>query len=273
MRAKKKGEPLLSFLQKELDLSGKAIKRALEQGACRVNGKIERFASIRLNKGDVIAFDSNKIPSSSKTFSLPILLEDNAFLICNKPTGLVSDAKAFSALLKQKVFLVHRLDKETSGVIVVAKTQMMQKTLEVLFRKREVTKTYFAIVKGRVRKPEGLIENHLVKKKTYQGQSVWGSQEKGLLAVTKWKCLKKEKDTSLLQCQPQTGRTHQLRVHLSEMGHPILGDLLYGRHVMFPARVNRLFLHAYRISFIHPKTKKRAQATAPIPQAFKEYSQ
>ena len=271
MKVKEGGQTLLAFLQRELDLSGKAIKRGLERGACRLNGVIERFASTRVKKGDLVTFDPKK--TELRAFSLPILYEDSELLICNKPPGCLSDAKVFRSFLDRPVFLVHRLDKETSGAIILAKNQKIQQSLESLFRKREVVKIYLALVKGRMRKQEGVIENHLAKKKVYQGQSVWGSRVKGFIAITHWKCLEKGKNFSFLQCQPKTGRTHQLRVHLSEMGHPILGDLLYGRHVSFPSHVDRLFLHAYRIIFIHPKTGKKVQATAPIPKEFKRFLQ
>lgn len=249
---------LQAFLRKQTDLSGKAIKRALEQGACRVNGVIERFANTPLQKGDKVSF---KLPSENPQESMEILYEDSELVIYNKPSGMTTQGK----------YLVHRLDKGTSGVLLVAKNGPIQKKLEDLFKKREIKKTYIALVKGSLRKEQGMIENKLGKVGEFQGQTLYGSHPQGLTATTHWKCLQKGKGVSLVELVPHTGRTHQLRVHLREMGHPILGDLQYGREVVFPEEVHRLCLHAYRLSFLHPKTGKRIQATAPVPLLFKGF--
>lgn len=262
------GKKAQTLIQEHVDHSKSAIKKAIDQGALRINGMTERFASAVLQKGDRVTFDLNKIGKKA-SFSLPILYEDESLLFCNKPSGLVTHAQTFQKLLGFCVFLVHRLDKDTSGVLVLAKTKKMQGELERLFKKREVQKTYVALVKGAMRQEKGTIDNHLEKKALYQGQSIWGAGRRGLRAVTHWRCLKKGKGCSLVECQPETGRTHQIRVHFSEMGHPILGDHQYGRKVHFPKAIDRLCLHAYRLRFSHPQTGKKIQATAPIPTLFK----
>ena len=264
------GKSILTFLKEKMNLPGQTLKRAIDQGALRLNGAIERFSSAKLAKGDLLTFDPSKV-QEKKDFTLPILQEDDGYLLCSKPSGLVSDQEVFKKLLKRQVYLVHRLDKDTSGVILVATTQKMQKKLEALFKKREVRKVYMALVKGSMRRKSGTIDNRLMKKTTYQGQAIWGStsSSKGLRAITHWKCIQKGKGRELVQCEPETGRTHQLRVHLSEMGHPILGDVHYGREVKFPAEIDRLCLHAYRLIFYHPDTGKKVQATAPLPKLFK----
>ena len=252
----KREQTLLAFLKTQTDLSGKALKRALENGGCRVNGTIERFASTMLSKGDKVSF--HLLPDL--LLKEPTLLyEDPDLFIYNKPSGAVTKGQ----------YLVHRLDKGTSGVLLIARHSSMQKKLEALFKKREIKKTYIALIKGHLRQEQGCIANKLAKKGSFQGQSIWGASSRGQEAVTHWKCLKKGKGCSLVELVPQTGRTHQLRVHLSEMGHPILGDLQYGREVTFPQEVNRLCLHAYRLSFLHPQTRKRVQITAPVPELFK----
>ncbi len=262
---------LLAFLRKELEVSGKKLKSALEGGACRVNGVIERFAGTVLQKGDTVSFDHTLLTKPSTPQSLPILYQDQDLMICNKPAGVVSDRRALMRLVDEELFLVHRLDKETSGALLLAKNQRMQKEIEARFRKREVTKIYFALCSGKVKEAEGTIKNMLEKKREYQGQSIWGRGKNGLLATTHWKRVKQGKKTTLLQCQPVTGRTHQIRVHLSEMGHPILGDLLYGRNVPFPEGLHRLLLHAYQIVFTHPKTGETMTQTAPIPKEFSHF--
>ncbi|WP_420420938.1 RluA family pseudouridine synthase [Simkania sp.] len=268
--ARDSGKTILSFLKEKLELSGQVLKRAVDQGAVRLNGVVERFSSVKLEKGDFLELNRSKLKEKQE-FTLPILLEEEGFLICSKPSGLVTDPEVFKKLLGRSVFLVHRLDKDTSGVILVATNQKMQKKLEALFKKREVRKVYVALVKGVIRQESGTIDNRLMKKKTYQGQAIWGSTKnpKGLRAITHWKCVGKGKGRSLVQCEPETGRTHQLRVHFSEMGHTILGDHHYGREAKFPAEIDRLCLHAYRLIFQHPVTGEKVQATAPIPKLFK----
>ena len=256
----KRESSLLAFLKKKTTLSGREIKRALEKGACRLNGKIERFGSIKLKVGDKVTFYP---PKKVALGTLKVLHQDPSLTLFNKPSGIVSSPE-------KGHHLVHRLDKGTSGVLLMARTLSMKKKLEALFKKREVKKVYIALVKGIPRKGQGTIENKLGKKGVFQGQTLYGSSLTGQLAITHYKVLKKGKGFSLLELHPETGRTHQLRVHLSELGHPILGDLQYGRNTLFPKEIDRLSLHAYRLSFTHPKTGKKIQTTAPLPKLFKD---
>lgn len=256
----KKEESLLSFLKEKTSLSGREIKRALEDGACRLNGKIERFGSIKLKVGDKLTFHP---PKKALIGTLKVLYQDSLLSLFNKPSGIVSAPE-------KGHYLVHRLDKGTSGVLLMARTVPMKKALETLFKKREVKKIYIALVKGIPRKEQGTIQNKLGKKGTFHGQTLYGASPTGQQAITHYKVLKKGKGISLLELHPETGRTHQLRVHLSELGYPILGDLQYGRDTIFPKEIDRLCLHAYRLSFTHPKTGKNVQSTAPLPKLFKE---
>lgn len=256
----KKEESLLSFLKSKTQLSGREIKRALENGACRLNGKVERFGSVKLKVGDKVIFH---LPKKVAVGTLKVLHQDPSLTLFNKPSGVVSAPE-------KGHHLVHRLDKGTSGVLLMARTISAKKALEILFKKREVKKVYIALVKGALRKEQGTIENKLGKKGAFQGQTVYGAMPNGKRAITHYKVLKKGKKYSLVELHPETGRTHQLRVHLSELGHPILGDLQYGRGSIFPKEIDRLCLHAYRLSFVHPRVDKKIQATAPLPSLFKD---
>lgn len=251
---------LLSFLKEKTKLSNREIKQALEQGGCRLNGKIERFASTSLVPGDTLAF---RLPEKASQEKYAILHQDTSLTLFNKPSGLITEAP-------HGHFLVHRLDKGTSGVILMARTLSMKNSLELLFRKKEIKKIYIALVQGIPKKKEGTIATSLAKKGTFHGQTLYGSAPHGKEAITHYKVLKKRKGFSLIELHPETGRTHQLRVHMAEMGHPILGDLQYGRDVSFSHDVNRLCLHAYRLSFKHPKTGQMVQALAPLPALFKK---
>jgi len=270
---KESGFKLLAYLKQKAPstISVKAIKRAIDKGRCSVNGKIERFSTHLLVKGDRVEID---LQEDRVLIGVPsILYEDEDLLICDKPSGRISENSFFNTFFPKyhnQLELVHRLDKETSGVIILAKNKKMRIAMETLFIKREVSKAYLAIVDKKVGEPSGTIENFLAKKSSYEGQSQWGSvpRGKGKIAITRWKVLQVGKEASLLLLEPLTGRTHQLRVHLSEWGHPILGDVQYGQHFVCSLRPNRQLLHACKILFKHPFTQQEISVTAPLPQDF-----
>ncbi len=276
---KQAGMRLLQFLRDNCPdaPSVKAIKRAIDGKLCRVNNRVETFSSYELSEKDLVVLDEAAFEVREEVVitKLSALYEDSALLIINKPAGLLSDAKQIKKLLGLSdgtLELVHRLDKETSGVLILAKTDEAKQEMIALFKERQVRKVYLALVDGAVPKEEGTIDNFLGKKHSYDGQTVYGSVEekKGQRAITYWKIFKRGKMATLLSCEPYTGRTHQLRVHLSTMGHPILGDAQYGKKFVCHFRPRRNLLHAYTISFKHPLTGKPVKVTAPIPSDFKQ---
>ncbi len=274
--ASDEGMTLLSFLRRHCPdaPSVKAIKRAIDGKSCKVNGRIETFSSHPVRKGDRIAIDLS--PQRSVEKLVPsILFEDEVLLICNKPPGMVSENRILNQALPRydgKLILVHRLDKETSGVLIVAKDSATQKKMIALFKEHRVQKRYLALVDKPIAKESGKIDNYIGKKSAYQGQTIYGvvDPKKGQHAVTLWKCLKKVKTASLLLAEPVTGRTHQLRVHFSKIGHPILGDAQYGKQFICKVNPSRHLLHAYSIRFPHPVNQKEIEAIAPIPRDFSE---
>ena len=252
------GIKVSAFLKKNVEgLSGRQIKDAIERGCCLVNGRAERFANAVLGNGDWVEFDYEP---PSKSLPVEVLYSDDRVIICNKPAGLESEKVYPSAQL------VHRLDKETSGVLIHAKNRSSYETLARLFKERKISKTYLAIVDGVPTVLSGTIENYLGKLKEYSGQAIWGSvlPEKGLYAKTEWQLQKKGKDAALVLCRPETGRTHQIRVHLSGIGHPILGDNQYGRQFRCNYRPQRCLLHASEIAYENVHVK------APLPEDFQE---
>lgn len=257
---------LLSFLRTKLieKFSTKTIKKAIDSKRCRVNGKVEYFSSYVLSKGDKVVIElENKNPSPS--LQLETLYEDEYLLLCNKAAGIVSQLPNFP------FSPVHRLDKETTGVLILAKQPVVEEKMIELFRKKEVYKEYLAIVDGIVSKEKGDIDTFVKRKSTFEGQSIWGSVKtgnEGVRAITFWKRLKQGKEASLILCMPKTGRTHQLRVHLSEMGHPILGDYQYGKKFKCQYHPQRHLLHAYRIIFKHPINKNEVHVIATLPEDF-----
>jgi 23S rRNA pseudouridine955/2504/2580 synthase/23S rRNA pseudouridine1911/1915/1917 synthase len=162
------------------------------------------------------------------------------------------------------------LDKDTTGALILAKQDAIFDAMVQQFKTKEVQKAYLALVDGVPQKESGTIENYLGKLKTWQGQSLWGAvdPQQGLHALTHWKRLRKGPQCALVECIPVTGRTHQLRVHLAGMGHPILGDKQYGGGFRCPYPAQRTLLHAARLSFKHPVTQAPLMVEAPLPADF-----
>ncbi|MBA3602351.1 MAG: RluA family pseudouridine synthase [Parachlamydiaceae bacterium] len=282
------GMRLLQFLRSKLDVkcSLRLLKQSLEKNLCRINGRVERFASTLVGRGDMVEFivdqqpvhQNNKSSSGTQNKTVPpILFEDSDFLFIDKPIHVSSEDEGLLALLKvdrglKFLALAHRLDKETSGVLIFAKSEQAREAIIRLFKERKVSKSYLAIVQGIPKESQGRIANFLGKISTYSGQSIWGEvpKEKGVLAITEWKFIKKGKGSALLACFPHTGRTHQIRVHMAGMGFPILGDSLYNKTKLFAYQPKRCLLHASKIEFIHPINGIRVSVESSLPTDFKE---
>jgi len=261
------GEKLLVFLQRKYPgLSVRRIKEGISHHSCTVNGRIELFPSRRLVREDLVIYTEPTLSLMQQS----ILYEDDYLVCIDKPAGLLSSPAALTSLFGNRANVwkfVHRLDKETSGVLLLAKGVEMQKTLEDLFRKKTIDKEYLAIVQGVIRQKQGVIHTFLTPKKMYQGQTLYESAKEGRQAITKWRLLSIAKGVSLVLCTPITGRTHQIRVHMSEMEHPVLGDSLYGGKAS-PLSCTRHLLHAHVLRFVHPVLHNAMEITAPLPEDF-----
>jgi len=261
------------------------IQKLIHQGKVTVNKVVEKPSHV-LKKGDeidiVIPVEERKAPLP-QPLPLDILFEDNYLLVINKPAGMTThpispeqSGTLVNALLHHtkklsqiggslRPGIVHRLDKDTSGVIVVAKTDPVHLALSLQFKKREVKKKYLAIVKGKP-SSEGIIDIKIgrsPKRRTRMRQD----SKLGREAVTHYKTLKSWGPWSLLEVYPLTGRTHQIRVHLRGINCFLIGDNLYGGKVgkEFPLPVNRCMLHAKFIGFFHPVRREWMEFEAPIP--------
>lgn len=262
---KESGMKVLDFLRATFpEFSGKKIKNLLDRGACQINGHIERFGSTILGEGDTVQFAFREtVPEEPLD---RVLFEDNDLFVYNKPAGMTSE----NLERQLKYTLTHRLDKDTTGVIILVKNAKTYDALIEQFRERQVQKEYMTIVDGNPKQRQGKIENYLGKKKEYHGQTIYGATDAqhGKIAITSWVCMEQLKAAALLLCQPKTGRTHQIRVHMAEMGHPILGDAQYGRTFTCHYKSNRCLLHAAAISFTHPRSGKLMKVQAPLPADF-----
>jgi len=268
------GMTLLAFLRKHCTdaPSVKALKRAVDHKQCTINGRVETFSTHLMRAGDVVEIE---LQEKEREIKSQILWEDDALIAYNKPAGVTSDPKNF------KGHLVHRLDKETSGVILAAKSKAILEKMIELFRGKEVHKTYLALVDGVVRESKGKIVSKLTAKHRFQGQTVYGSSSKGEYAETLWERVSSGPKASLLKCFPITGRTHQIRVHLQHRGHPILGDNLYGGPQLLLSKlkrdyrlkpgkterplIDRVALHAHELRVTHPVTNAEVVITSPLP--------
>jgi len=285
-----KGERLDVYLRAKLpELSRERIKTLIEKSFILVEGKSVK-PSYKLKGGEQVLV---RIPVE-KEYSLQpkevpfeILYEDEDLAVIYKPAGIVvhpapghlDDTLVHGLLLKLRSLsgvggelrpgIVHRLDKDTSGVMLVAKNDFAHKKLTQDFKERKVEKEYLAIVYGRLTQKEGTLDfpigRHPVQRKKM------AVVKEGRQALTKYQVLKLFKKATLVLAKPLTGRTHQLRVHFSHIGHPILGDPIYGGLKPDVPRAERLMLHAYRISFEHPRTGAHLTFAKDPPEDFERY--
>ena len=253
------GKRLLAFAKEKLgdDFTTKDLRWSIEHHRCQFNGKIERFCSRRLSVRDRIEiYPVKKLRLQFEPAR--VLYEDELLLAYNKPAGIASPDLA--ELLE--LYLVHRLDRDTTGVMLFAKNREGQKEVENLFRLRKIGKSYLAWVIGTPKESRGVIEAPVEKVGQKEGEVTWGVAEdgKGLEAKTEWVLEKPGKEASLIRCFPHTGRTHQIRVHLSHIGHPVVGDVRYGSRDA--RKTFRPLLHSEKVRV------NGQEILAPVPEDF-----
>lgn len=251
---------LLTFLKEVFQgkYSTKQLRWLVEHHRCRINGKVERFCSTSLKAGDRVTLILD-FPAEQKIESKRIIYEDNWLFAYNKSAAQTSEE--VSALTGYK--LAHRLDRDTTGLLLLAKDSETENALTTLFKERRIKKTYLAWVSPPPKSTEGVISFALVTRSLNAGAVMTTCHPKGKEAITHWKLKKKVKDKALLELSPETGRTHQIRVHLKAIGSPIIGDILYGsRH----QKALRPLLHAFAICFLWHDHVYNLEA--PLPEDF-----
>ena len=276
------------FLAAQLPhLSRSRLQVLIKEGHILVNGQSTKPGE-KLRTGNCITVHEPQPTPVTGTLAedipLAILFEDADLLVLNKAAGMVVhpaagnlDGTLVNALLhhctalsgiggEQRPGIVHRLDKETSGCLVVAKNDMAHQGLSRQFAQRTILKVYLALVAGHLAKKSGVIEAEIGRHPVHRKKMSVVQTGKGRASTTDYRVLRELDDASLVECTLHTGRTHQIRVHLKHLGHPLLGDPLYGRRGHF----ERQMLHAWKLGFTHPGTGEWMEFRSPIPEDFLE---
>jgi 23S rRNA pseudouridine955/2504/2580 synthase len=272
-----------NFLLKRLKGVPKShVYRVLRSGEVRVNsGRVK--PEYRLQMGDRVRVPPMRVaerrPQAPKALDLPVAFEDAALLVIDKPSGVAvhgGSGVSFGVIESLRAArpqaklleLAHRIDRDTSGLLVIAKKRSTLVELHRMLREGEVEKSYSAVVAGKYRGPAE-IRASLHKYVTASGERRVAVREEGMAAATKVRVLKAKPELSVLELRLLTGRTHQIRVHLAHVGHPILGDDKYGGEAR--KRAPRLLLHARRLAFRHPASGERTVIESPLPADMRRF--
>ena len=267
----------------QTEISRSRLKKLIVEGRVTVNG-LKRPVGYKVREGDQITIQVPALVSldtSPEPIPLNIIFEDEYLIALDKPAGMVvhpgpghSTGTLVNALLHhctdlsgiggvERPGIVHRLDKDTSGLVLVAKTEPTHKNLSSQFKNREIHKEYLAIVKGNVKKDRDSIHSAIGRHKTHR-KKMDTTTLKGREAYTEYQVIHRSKSWSYLRLLPRTGRTHQIRVHLASIHHPVIGDKLYGGKSTDP-KMERQALHAYQLELHHPITGENLSFCAPLP--------
>lgn len=282
----------LYIAQKNEDISRAMVKKLLDDGKILVNNKRQK-ASYKVEEKDIITIELDEArPIELKAQNIPIeiIYEDSDIIVVNKPKGLVVHpaagnpdgtlVNAIMAICKDSLSgiggelrpgIVHRLDKDTSGLLIVAKNDKAHQLVSEQIKKREIKKTYIVLVRGLVTENEATIDMPIGRSKV--DRKKMAIDKDGKQAITHFKVIDRYVTSkgkyTLLEVKIDTGRTHQIRVHLSQIGYPVIGDIVYsnGKNEF---GIEGQCLHAWKLEFTHPITNKKMKLEAPIPQYFKD---
>jgi len=279
------GERIDSFLSGKTEFTRTRIQQLIKEHNITVNGKATK-SSYKIEKDDEIVIE---VPEAETTeikpenIKIDIVYEDSYIAVINKQAGMVVHPAHghYSGTLVNAILyhikdlsgingeirpgIVHRLDKDTSGLIVIAKNDKVHAALTEMFQEKKIKKTYLAILKGKLNKSEGKVVTQIGRDKNDRKKmTVIDDITKGKTAITNYRVISQNSLFTLVKVNIETGRTHQIRVHMRHLGYPILGDSVYGRK----DNEKRQMLHAYRLEFLHPVTGNPMEFTGEIPEDF-----
>lgn len=286
---------LISFLQSKMGGMAKAsIKQLLGQRRVKVNNVIQTRHDTPIRRGNTVVISSGRGNIELRHPKLRIIYEDDALIVVDKKNGLLTvpvsqtskETTVYSILkeyvkkqsYRNTVHVVHRLDRETSGLLVFAKTPELQEYMRTYWRQLVTKRTYVAVLEGDLSEKEGKITSWLTENNRTALVSSSPVDNGGQLAITNYRVLKEcsiasERgfiDNSLVELNLETGRTNQIRVHMASIGHPVVGDRKYGNgNVSSP--IDRLCLHARMLEFIHPMTERKVCFESPLPKEFTQF--
>ena len=281
------GERIDSFLSGKTDFTRTRIQQLIKDRNITVNGKPTK-SSYKIEENDEIAIEVPEVETTEikpENIKIDIVYEDSDIAVINKQAGLVVhpahghySGTLVNALLYHikdlsgingeiRPGIVHRLDKDTSGLIVIAKNDKVHTALTEMFQEKKIRKTYLAILKGKLNKSEGKIVTQIGRDKNDRKKmTVIDDITKGKNAITNYRVISQNNLFTLVKVNIETGRTHQIRVHMRYLGYPILGDSVYGRK----DNEKRQMLHAYKLEFIHPVTGRQMEFIGEIPEDFQK---
>jgi len=266
------------LLQEFRDASKTSVKNMISHGNVKVNGKMATNPSTLIKSGDEVEYlKFHKLPTKIKA-PFPVIFEDAEILVAEKPAGLltigdkgIGGTSFYKIMLDyvkerskgtERLFIVHRLDREVSGLLVFAKSEEIQQKIKNNWGRSK--KMYYALVEGHPQKENGTIKDWLMEGKDQRVVSVH-EQGGAKFAVTHYRTLDKTEEYTLLEVQLETGRKNQIRIHLSGMGCPVVGDRRYGADARFERRIR---LHAFYLSFPHPVTDEYKEFKSKMPKGF-----
>ena len=269
------------------EISRSLVQSLIEEGKILVNNKLSK-SSYKLKENDQIQVSLPELKETEikpENIKLDVVFEDKDLIVINKSQGMVThpasgvyEGTLVNALLHHckkslsgingvlRPGIVHRLDKETSGLIIVCKNDFSHKELAKQIQDRKAKRQYVAIVHGKLKYDNGIINKPIGRDKVHRHKMA--IRDGGRIAMTKWKVLKRNEGFTFLECTLETGRTHQIRVHMKSIGHPIVGDKTYGKK---NDNSNQMMLHAYKLTFTHPRTLKEIKLQCEIPMRFKTF--
>ena len=277
-------ERIDSFLSKELDISRNKISRLIDEGKVTYKGKVVK-ASDKLDIGSIVSINDEldfTITSVPEDIPLDIRYEDKYLMVINKESGMVVhpapgnytgtlvNALLFylnkSSTKNLRPFIVHRIDKDTSGLMVVAKDDKVETLLGEMVRNKEIERKYYALVYGVIPNDTGTIDAPIGRDE--KNKLKMTVTKNGKNAITHFKVIKRYNDKTLIECTLVTGRTHQIRCHMAYIGYPLYNDPIYSNR---KSDEFGQFLHSHSIKFIHPITKKVINIECELPKRFKDY--
>ncbi|MFC4776855.1 RluA family pseudouridine synthase [Paenibacillus sp. GCM10023252] len=271
---------LLAYLLEASTIGRNALKSMLARGQITVNDQVVKLYNHPLQPGQIIALHEGKPVETPPLAGMTIVHEDNDLIVINKDAGLLSIAgngedtqiTAYRQLMahvraadpKSRIYVLHRLDRDTSGLMMFAKSEEVQQAMQNAWQETVRERTYVALVEGKVKREEGTITSWLKESKTLKMYSSHLPND-GQQAITHYKLLKANSAFSLLEIHLETGRKNQIRVHMEDIGHPIVGDKKYGARSKV---IGRLGLHARVLAFLHPTSGELMRFETPIPKVF-----